>query len=232
MLSGQAEHHYRGTQGERYQKEKRAIPPSTLAWVARTRAEKLAAFVLPTDVVLEYGAGFGWNLFHLECKKKLAHDLEDFLLPEIRTAGVEFVADTQSIETGTIDVILCHHALEHLMDPADALAEMGRLLRRDGKLLLFVPFEWEGRYQRFNPAEPNHHLFSWNAQTLGNLVTETGFQVADAGTGPFGYDRFAAAWASKLRIGETGFRAIRSLLQLTMRTREVRVVAHPSKSDL
>jgi SAM-dependent methyltransferase len=176
-------------------------------------------------VVLEYGAGFGWNLARLECRRKLAFDLADFLAPSIRAGGVEFVPDTKAIPGVSVDVVVCHHALEHVMQPAAVLAEIGRLLRPGGKLLLFVPFERERKYRRFDPAEPNHHLYSWNAQTLGNLVEESGFRVTAAGTGQFGYDRFAAVWAGKLRLGEGGFRGLRRLLHLIRPAREVRIVA-------
>jgi len=225
MVPEQAERHYRGEAGKRYHGEKRAIPEEAIPWVARLRAEKLAPHLRPSDTVLEYGAGLGWNLARLDCRRKLAFDLADFLPPSIRGAGVEFVPDTHTIPAATVDAAICHHALEHIMQPAAALEEMGRLLRPDGKLLLFVPFERERKYRRFDPDEPHHHVYSWNVQTLGNLVQECGFRVAAAGTGRFGYDRFAAVWAAKLRLGEPGFRALRRLLLVLKPAREVRLVA-------
>ena len=227
MVPEQPERHYRGEAGKRYHGEKRAIPDAAIPWVARLRAEKLAAQARPSDVVLEYGAGFGWNLARLDCRRKLAFDLAYLLPPSIRAAGVEFVPDTTALPGATVDVAVCHHTLEHVMQPAAALAEIGRLLRPAGKLLLFVPFERERKYRRFDPAEPNHHLYSWNVQTLGNLAEESGFRVTQAATGPFGYDHFAAVWADKLRLGENGFRALRQLLLLLKPAREVRLVASP-----
>jgi SAM-dependent methyltransferase len=225
MVPEQAERHYRGEAGKRYHGERRAIPEEAIPWVARLRAEKLAPHLRPSDTVLEYGAGLGWNLARLDCRRKLAFDLADFLPPSVRDAGVEFVPDTTAIADATVDVVVCHHALEHIMQPVAALAEMGRLLRPEGKLLLFVPFERERKYRRFDPAEPHHHLYSWNVQTLGNLVQECGFRVTAAATGRFGYDRFAAVWAVKLRLGERSFRALRQLLLVLKPAREVRLVA-------
>jgi len=225
MGTEQAQRHYRGEAGRRYQLEKRAIPEAAIPWVARLRAEKISAHVRPSDAVLEYGAGFGWNLARLDCARKLAFDLVDYIAPSIRALGVEFVADTKAVSNGSVDVILCHHVLEHVTHPAAALEEMGRMLRAEGKLLLFAPYERERKYRAFDPAEPNHHLYSWNAQTLGNLAGETGFRVVEAGTGPFGYDRFAAAQAGKMRLGEGGFRGLRGLLHVLKPGREVRIVA-------
>ena len=225
MLLEQAQRHYQGEAGRRYQQHKRGVPDSAVAWVARLRAEKLSRFVRPNDVVLEYGVGLGWNLAALPCRRKIGFDVADFLETSVRALGIEFVAETKSIANGSMDVVLCHHTLEHVSDPPTVLGEMRRLLAPGGKLLLFVPLEREAKYNRYIPDEPNHHLYSWNAQTLGNLARETGFEVAEAGTGEFGYSRFAAVWAVKLRLGETGFRGLRRLLHVVKPIREVRIVA-------
>ena len=225
MLLQPAQRHYQGDAGRRYQQLKRGIPDSALPWIARLRAEKLAPSVRPGDVVLEYGVGLGWNLAALQCRRKIGFDVADFLEPSVRALGIEYIADTKQIADATADVVLCHHTLEHVPDPAAALAEMRRLLAPGGKLLLFVPLECGRKYNRFDPKEPNHHLYSWNTQTLGNLVREIGFDIAEARTGEFGYSRFAAVWAAKLRLGETGFRCLRRLLHLLNPSREVRIVA-------
>jgi SAM-dependent methyltransferase len=230
MLLEQAQRHYRGEAGRRYQQHKRAIPDSAVAWVARLRAEKLSPSVRPTDVVLEYGVGLGWNLAALPCRRKIGFDVGDFLESSVRALGIEYIAETKTIADGTMDVVLCHHTLEHVPDPPAVLREIRRLLAPAGKLLLFVPLEREAKYNHFIPDEPNHHLYSWNTQTLGNLVRELGFDVAEAGTGEFGYSRFAAVWASKLRLGENGFRGLRRLLHLVKPAREVRLIAVKSKS--
>ena len=232
MVPEQAERHYRGEAGKRYHGEKRAIPEAAIPWVAGLRAEKLATHLRASDLVLEYGAGLGWNLARLDCRRKLAFDLADFLPPSIRAAGVEFVPDTKALPGGSVDVVLCHHALEHVMQPSAVLEEIRRLLCSDGKLLLFVPFERERKYRRFDPGEPHHHLYSWNVQTLGNLAEESGFRVCEAVTGLFGYDRFAAVWADKLHLGERGFRALRRLLLLLKPAREVRIVAARHGADV
>jgi len=119
----------------------------------------------------------------------------------------------------TVDAAICHHALEHIMQPAAALEEMGGCCAGRETASLRA-FERERKYRRFDPDEPHHHVYSWNVQTLGNLVQECGFRVAAAGTGRFGYDRFAAVWAAKLRLGEPGFRALRRLLLVLKPARE------------
>jgi SAM-dependent methyltransferase len=225
MLIEQAQRHYRGDAGRRYQESKRGLPEQAIPWVAALRARKFAPLVGPEDVVLEYGVGSGWNLADLRCGRKIGFDVADFLKPSLCALGIEFVADTKVLPDAAVDVVICHHTLEHILHPPEVLAEIRRLLKPGGRLPLYVPFECEGRYEHFRRDEPNHHLYSWNVQTLGNLVEEAGFKVAQAAIGEFGYDRFSAAWAAKLRLGETGFRGLRRMLHIIRPAFEVRLIA-------
>jgi SAM-dependent methyltransferase len=221
----QAQRHYRGDAGRRYHQIKRGIPERAIPWVAGLRARKFSGFVGANDVVLEYGVGNGWNLAALQCRRRIGFDVADGVEESVRSLGIEFVADTKLIAEAVADVVLCHHTLEHVLHPGEALKEMGRLLKPQGRLLLYVPLERETRYEHFRRDEPNHHLYSWNVQTLGNLVEETGFKVTEAGVGEFGYSRFAAVWAAKLRLGEGGFRFARRLLHAMRPAFEARVIA-------
>ena len=126
--------------------------------------------------------------------------------------------------SGSVDVLICHHTLEHLLEPAAALREMARLLKPNGRLILHVPWERERRYAIHRPDEPNHHLYSWNAQTLGSLVKLCGFRLEKISTRRYGYDRFAANQSARLRLGATGFRLLRRALMALRPLREVELV--------
>lgn len=225
MSDENAKAHYIGEKGRVYHEEKRGIPDSAFPWMARLRAEKFQPHIRETDSVLEYGVGFGWNLATIKCKARFGFDVSEFLAPKIRALGIEFVSDIKSIAGDSINVVICHHTLEHIINPSEALREIHRLLCPGGRLLLYVPFEQERRYRRFDPAEPNHHLYSWNVQTLGNLVSDCSFKVEEAKLGEFGYDRFAAVSADKFHLGESGFHILRKSLHLVKPGREVRLVA-------
>jgi hypothetical protein len=99
------------------------------------------------------------------------------------------------------------------------------VLKPTGRLVLHVPWEVERRYRRYDPAEPNHHLYHWNAQNLGNLVTVLGWRIERIGVQTYGYDRFAANGAARWRLGEAGFRLLRRALVLLRPLREVELVA-------
>jgi SAM-dependent methyltransferase len=225
MTLEQAQRHYRGDAGRHYHQIKRGIPERAIPWVARLRARKFSGFVGANDVVFEYGVGNGWNLALLQCGRKIGFDVADGVEASVRSLGIEFVADTKLIAEAAADVVLCHHVLEHVLHPPEALTEMSRLLKPQGRLLLYVPLERESRYDHFRRDEPNHHLYSWNVQTLGNLAEETGFKVTEASVGEFGYSRFAAVWAAKLRLGEGGFRFTRRMLHTIRPAFEAHVIA-------
>ncbi len=220
-----AKQRYEGADGRAYHETKRSIPDEAYPWVARLRAMKISPHVRPEVCVLEYGVGTGWNLAELHCKRKLGFDVSEHLADVLTAHGIEFIKDIKAVEDSSMDVVICHHALEHTPVPPDVLKEIARLLRPGGRLLLFVPFEKEKRYRSYNPDEPNHHLYSWNVQTLGNLVSEAGFDVEQSGLGRFGYDRFAAVRAKCLGLGEPGFKLVRILVHLIAPMREVRIIA-------
>lgn len=217
--------HYVGDAGQRYHGGKRSAPEAAIPWIARLRAKKFSPHIKSSDHVFELGVGSGWNLAQLHCARRVGQDVSIFLAPIVEKLSVEFVAQSACLADATFEIVICHHTLEHVLQPPDVLRELRRLLRPSGKLLLFVPHEKERNFQRYRPSEPNHHLYSWNVQTLGNLLDETGFKLSEGGMGRFGYDRFAAAWATRLKLGEMGFRLIRTLAHCARPLWEVRIVA-------
>ena len=114
---------------------------------------------------------------------------------------------------------------QHLLEPVAALRDMARMLKRRGRLVLHVPWEVESRYARFDPDEPNHHLYHWNAQNLGNLMTVLGWRIEALRVRRYGCDRFAANIAARLRCGNAGFRLIRAGMVALRPLREVELVA-------
>lgn len=224
-LSPTADHLYRQAAGRAYHEGKRSLNPRGLEWVLRLRAEKFQRWVAETDVVFELGTGAGWNLGQLRCARRIGSDPAEFLAERVRSLGIEFVSDSTALPDETAQVALCHHVLEHVVNPAAALNELRRILRPGGRLIVHVPWEVERSYSRFRRDEPNYHLFTWNPQNLGNFLSVLGWNVQEARVRSYGYDRFAANAAVRWHLGERGFRLLRRFLMILRPLREAEVVA-------
>jgi SAM-dependent methyltransferase len=216
---------YRGESGWAYHEGKRWLDPAAFEWVCRLRAEKFRPWVLPSDVVFEFGLGSGWNLVRLPCARRIGCDVADFLAGRLEALGVEFHLDSQEVPDATADVAICHQTLEHLLEPPAALRELARILKPAGRLIVHVPWEIEFRYRHFRRDDPNRHFYHWNAQNLGNLASALGWRVECVHVRRYGYDRFAANLAARWHLGEAGFRLIRRLLVTVRPLREVELIA-------
>jgi SAM-dependent methyltransferase len=76
---------------------------------------------------------------------------------------IYYSGDIWPIESESVDVVLCTETLEHVIEPALFLSEAHRCLKRDGRLVLTVPFaaRWHfipNDYWRFTPSGMEHLL--------------------------------------------------------------------------
>lgn len=217
---------YRGAAGHSYHEQKRGLRPGALPWVQQLRADKFQPHVHPSDTVCELGPGAGWNLAPLQCERRIGIEAADFLQDDLAKLGIEFLEKIELVPDASIDAGICHHTLEHLLEPATALRQFARILKPGGRLILHVPWERESRHAKFLPDEPNHHLYNWNAQNLGNLVTVLGYKIEHVAVKTYGYDRVAANTADRFHLGEPGYRLLRKILQTVRPLREVELVCH------
>ena len=70
----------------------------------------------------------------------------------LRGRVIAAVAESLPLACESFDVVYCFSTLEHVTDAGRALAEMVRVLRRDGRLYLHTPNRWgcfEGHYKVF-----------------------------------------------------------------------------------
>lgn len=222
--SDAAANFYQGAAGHSYHGQKRGLRPGALPWVQQLRADKFQPHVLAGDTVCELGPGAGWNLARLQCARRIGIDAATFLQDDLAKLGIEFLGKIELLPDASIDVGICNHTLEHLLDPAAALRQFARILKPGGRLILHVPWERERRHAQFNPDEPNHHLYNWNAQNLGNLVTVLGYKIEHVTVKTYGYDRVAANLADRLHLGESGYRLLRKMLQTVRPLREVELI--------
>lgn len=134
-------------------------------------------YILPENVVLDFGCGGGFMLANLKCAKKFGVEINPSACVEAKKNGIEVFACVDEIPPSSIDVVISNHALEHVHDPLGELRKIRRALRSGGRLVLVTPFE---RRINWKPDDINQHLFTWSPMNLGNLATAAGFKVESA----------------------------------------------------
>lgn len=135
-----------------------------------------AAGSLSQGIVLENGCGVGLYLEKFAPLAKMAIGLEiDWdRAVEARRRNLEVLCaagERLPFPDCSFDLILSHEVLEHVQDDRLALQEMARVLKKGGRLLLFVPnrgypFEthgiyWRGKYHFGNIPLVNYLPRPW-----------------------------------------------------------------------
>jgi len=134
----------------------------TRRWLHVSRREQIertlrrSAAARPVRRALEIGPGSGIYLRLLSelADTVVASDIEAAFLERARmiaatAPNIEVVLDDivdSGLEDASFDLVLCSEVIEHIPDPAGALASMHRILRPGGQLLLSTP-------HRFSPLE-------------------------------------------------------------------------------
>jgi SAM-dependent methyltransferase len=216
---------YTGDRGRNYHQTVNCVDKHSFHQVALARKKKLQPFISNNDTILEFGSGTGWNISELNCKRKIAFDVSDQFKQDFEKIGIEFVSDVSLVPDNSIDKVICHHVLEHLPSPAQALEEIRRILSPDGYLLLFVPVEEGLRFSFYNRNDQNHHLYSWNCQSLGNLISLCGFRLIECKKMKFGFQKISATINSFFQGNQKFFNLINRLFHIIRQDQEIFVLA-------
>jgi SAM-dependent methyltransferase len=168
--------HYQGELGEEY-----------YAWQrqgARLGAElelpKFAPYVTPDSTVVDFGCGTGYLLELLGAREGIGVEANEAARRDAAARGLRVVAASADLPAAEADVVISNHALEHTLRPLDELRELRRVLRPDGRIVLYLPLDDWRRQRRRDPTDVNHHLYTWTPQLLANLLDEAGFEVLEA----------------------------------------------------
>ena len=142
-----------------------------------------------TPRIVDVGCGDGSYLEALGAEHSVGIDLS---LPALRsgrargqttTRGTLFSKGrgTAPFADRSFSVITAFHFLEHVSDPRPILAEMHRLLRHDGDLVIQVPNKdsWQAKLlgARWSGLDVPRHLVNYSARTVSDVLEACGFDV-------------------------------------------------------
>ncbi|HQT31488.1 MAG: methylase [Hydrogenophilales bacterium 28-61-11] len=108
------------------------------------------------------------NLFHVS--EYVGLDIDS---PPARARGVAdvfYAGKAFPFDPASFDAVLCNQVLEHVFNPDEFLAEIERVLKPGGKLLLTVPFAWDEHEQPWDYAR-------YSSFGLKALLEKQGFRI-------------------------------------------------------
>jgi SAM-dependent methyltransferase len=136
--------------------------------------------------MLDFGCGSGSFLAEMRDKGWKVHGVElDALAAERgRSQGFDIFGgtiDDAGYESASFDYVRSNHSFEHIHNPREVLREMRRIVKPTGVVFIGVPnvsglmARLYGTYWWYLGAPV--HPFGYNPDTLGRLLSESGFKV-------------------------------------------------------
>jgi SAM-dependent methyltransferase len=146
---------------------------------AELELHKFSPYVDADATVVDFGCGTGYLLELLGAREAVGVEPNEAARRDAAVRGLRVVAATGEVPDRFADVVISNHALEHTLRPLDELREIHRILRVDGRLVIWLPLDDWRTQRRRNPADINHHLYTWTPQLLANLLDEARFEVIE-----------------------------------------------------
>ena len=122
------------------------------------------------------------------------------------------------IESDSVDVVTIMGVLEHTPDPKKLIEEVHRILKDDGKFILYCfnrNFEAALLGRFWLGYDTPRHLFSFSEKTLARLLNDTGFTVYRKVYSPVTTLLQSAAWMT-LRLRNAVTRSRRSTIVMNL----------------
>lgn len=161
----------------------RMLPHTPDKFLARAESMSWRRDTIKTSVdydrverVGEIGCGAGWNLwaFHQDGKSVVGVDYSPELTAAGRAMGMDIRQGTMEALAGErFDVLILSHVLEHMPDPAEALAQGAELLAENGVFYIEVPDARDICLGMFQSA----HVWYFTPTRLRHLAASVGLEA-------------------------------------------------------
>lgn len=141
------------------------------------KAARFQMLVGHAGTVVDFGCGSGGLLANLQCTRRIGVEPNERPAEVARSQGIDVVGSLDELADGSADVVISNHALEHTLNPLQELRQMRKVLKPGGRVVMVLPIDDWRTQRRYRPEEPNHHLYTWSPQLMGNLLVEAGLIV-------------------------------------------------------
>ena len=145
------------------------VNPFYLARSALHQAMRDCAHAL-NGRLLDVGCGIKPYRSLFKVTEYVGLDIDSPVARQRGVADVFYSGQGFPFEARSFDAVLCNQVLEHVFNPDEFLAEIERVLRPGGKLLLTVPFVWDEHEQPWDYAR-------YSSFGLKALLEKRGFRI-------------------------------------------------------
>ena len=160
--------------------------------------------------VLDVGCGRKPYRKFVPATRYVGIELDTPELREIGAADVYYSAGKFPLADASFDGALCSQVLEHIFEPAEFLAEIRRVLRPGGVLLLTTPFVWDEHSQPYDFGR-------YSSFGLRHVLEGAGFEViAERKTCADGRALVQLASAYVYKVVRSRHRSLNALAQLML----------------
>lgn len=154
---------------------------------SRSRTRRLYKYLIDNNLIMG-------SVLHFSPPRALFNRLKKHSIDKYYASDFEkeFIADYQfditkiNLPDHSIDLLICYHVLEHVLDDFAAMKEIKRVLKIDGKALIQTPFKDGEIYEDSSITDPNErelefgqsdHVRIYSKEGLKKRLTNAGLQV-------------------------------------------------------
>ena len=134
--------------------------------------------------LLDVGCGSGGLLSNVKRMgfKNLA-GVDPFLASSTEREGIPLLKKELSEIDGEFDVVMLHHAFEHMEDPAAVLKHLRRILSPDGIIILRIPlcdsYAWKHYGVNWHQLDAPRHLFLHTNKSMRILAEKADLVISE-----------------------------------------------------
>ncbi len=181
-------------------------------------------FIKNSDTVLDFGCGGGYILERLPGNQKYGIDINPVAREIAQQKGITVFEKLDNLPSQKkFDVIISHHTLEHVQNPARILKQLKIYLKKNGTLICVVPIDDWRNQKKYTTKDINHHLYTWTPLLLGNLFVQCGYTIQSIKI-------ITRAWVPYSRfyyqyVPKPLYSTLSTLWSVMIRSRQIRIIA-------